>query len=239
MGSCHNTYWIRFPYGEQTYEQAVANTRTLFRAAQAAGVRRIVHVSITNPDPTSPFPYFRGKALLEEALRESGLSYAIIRPTVIFGREDILINNIAWLLRHFPLFPLFGSATYRLQPIYVEEMADLAVNVAQHSESLIIDAAGPDIFTFEELVRLIAYVLHRRVWLLHVSSGLAFGLAKLIEPFVGDVLITREEINGLMADLLVSSEPPTGGVHLADWLEQNADQVGRRYASELQRHYRS
>jgi len=234
----YNTYWVRFSHGSITYERAVENTKVLFKAAKEAGVRRIVHVSITNPAETSPLPYFKGKAILEQDLINSGLSYAIIRPTVIFGTEDILINNIAWLVRRFPIFPLFGSGQYRLQPIYVEDMADLVVQTGQQSDSLITDAAGPNVFSFEELVRLIASKLQRKVLIMHVNPTLAFYLAKLIESLVSDVLITRQEVEGLMANLLISQQPPTGHTHLATWLEQHADQVGKHYASELHRHYR-
>lgn len=234
----YNTYWIRFAHGSITYDKAVENTKILIAAAQEAGVRRIVHVSITNPTETSQLPYFSGKAILEKTILNSGLSYAIIRPTVIFGSEDILINNIAWLLRRFPIFPLFGSGNYRLQPIYVEDMADLVVQAGQQDENMLVDAVGPDVYTFEELVRLIANELHRKVALTHFNPGLAFFLAKLIEPVVGDVLITRDEVAGLMADLLISQKPPTGHTHLGDWLEQNVSSVGMKYASELGRHYR-
>ena len=235
----YNTYWIRFARGSVTFEKAVANTKILFEAAKEAGIGRVVHISITNPAETSRLPYFKGKAVLEQALINSGLSYSIIRPTVIFGTEDILINNIAWLLRHFPAFPIFGSGTYQLQPMYVEDMADLVVQVGQSKENGIIDAVGPDIFTFEELVRLIAAKLGRsNVLFPHVNPGLAFYLAKLIEPTLGDVLITQDEIKGLMANLLVSQNAPTGHRHLSQWLEQNAATVGKVYASELSRHYR-
>lgn len=234
----YNTYWIRFAHGTTTFENAVKNTTTLFRAAKEAGVQRIVHVSITNPAETSRLPYFQGKANLEQVLMQLDVSYAIVRPTVIFGTEDILINNIAWLLRHFPVFPLFGSGEYSLQPIYVEDMADLVVEIGQRSENVVLDAVGPDIFTFEQLVRLIAAKLQRSARLLHVRPGLVFALAQLIEPFIGDVLITRDEIAGLMANLLISQQTPTGHTHLSEWLEEHAQQVGMKYASELQRHYR-
>lgn len=234
----YNTYWIRFAHGSMTFDKAVERTKMLIRAAEEAGVRRIVHVSITNPAETSRLPYFRGKAILEQTLLQSTLSYAIIRPTVIFGDEDILINNIAWLLRRFPVFPLFGSGQYRLQPIYVEDMADIVVTAGQSNDNQVIDAVGPDIFTFEELVRLIARKLHRRVLITHVRPELAFSLAKLIEPVVGDVLITRDEVTGLMADLLISQHPPTGHTRLSNWLNKHAATVGKRYASELNRHYR-
>lgn len=233
----YNTYWIRFARGSVTFEMAVANTKILFEAAKEAGIGRVVHISITNPAETSLLPYFKGKAILEQALINSGLSYAIIRPTVIFGTEDILINNIAWLLRRFPVFPIFGSGTYQLQPMYVEDMADLVVQAGQSRENSIIDAVGPDIFTFEELVRLIAATLGRNVLFPHANPGLAFYMAKLIEPLLGDVLITKDEIRGLMADLLISQQTPTGRMRLSEWLEQNARTVGRDYASEIGRHY--
>ena len=234
----YNTYWIRFSHGTNTFEGAVKNTQTLIRAAVEAGMQRIVHVSITNPAATSRFPYFRGKAILEQDILDSGLSYTIVRPTVIFGDEDILINNIAWCLRHFPVFPVFGSGDYSLQPIYVEDMADLVVEGGQQRENSIIDAVGPDIYTFEQLVRLIMEKLHKRVILTHVNPRVALSLAKLIEPFLGDVLITREEVFGLMANLLISNQPPTGHTRLSDWLEEHSVSVGKKYASELARHYR-
>jgi uncharacterized protein YbjT (DUF2867 family) len=232
-----NTYWVRFAHGETTYERAVENTKILFKAAKDAGIERIVHVSITNPAETSRLPYFKGKAQLEQVLIDSGLDYAIIRPTVIFGDEDILINNIAWLLRHFPIFPVFGSGQYSLQPIYVEDMADLVVQASQQRDTMIIDAVGPDTYTYEELVRLIARTLKRNVPIIHANPRLAFFMAKLIEPLLGDVLITRDEVDGLMANLLISQQKPTGHTHLSEWLEQHAETVGKVYASELHRHY--
>ena len=142
-----NTYWVRFPHGGMTYDRAVENSKILIRCARQAGVRRFVHVSITNPSLDSRFHYFSGKARVEQALRESGLSYAILRPTVVFGDGGILIHNIAWLLRKFPVFALPGRGDCRLQPVYVEDVADLAVEAAAQSENETLDAAGPEIFT--------------------------------------------------------------------------------------------
>lgn len=234
----YNTYWVRFAHGTTTFDKAVENTITLVKAAEEAGVRRIVHVSITNPTEDSHLPYFRGKAMLEKVIQNSRLEHAIIRPTVIFGDEDILINNIAWLLRKFPIFPIFGSEQYSLQPIYVEDMAELVVQAGQRRENLLLDAVGPDIFRFEELVHLLAKILERRVIITHVSPRMGLTLARLIEPFIGDVLITRDEIAGLMAGLLVSQQPPTGTTRLEDWLRKHKGSVGKVYASELNRHYR-
>ncbi len=233
-----NTYWVRFSHGENTHERAVKNTKTLIRAAEQAGVKRIVHTSITNPSVDSNLPYFSGKAELEEAIKASSLGYAILRPTVLFGDEDILVNNIAWLLRSFPVFGLLGDGRYGLQPIFVEDYADLAVELSGHAENIITDAVGPDIFSFEEMVRLVATEIGCPARLMKMPPKLALWASQIIGAFVGDVVLTQDEVDGLMAGLLVSSEPPRGKTHLADWLRKNKNRVGMKYASEMKKHYR-
>lgn len=234
----YNTYWVRFEHGPVSFEKAVQNTLSLFRAAKEAGIRKVVHVSITNPSLDSPLPYFRGKALLERALAESGLSYAIIRPSVIFGREDILINNIAWLLRMFPVFAVPGDGQYRLQPVYAEDVAELAVNAGHQSADITVDAVGPETYDYEALVRLIADAIGRRVRIVRVPPALALMLSEMLGLIVRDVVLTRQEIGGLMADLLVSGGRPTGRTRFSEWLKEEATTLGIRYASELARHYR-
>ena len=234
----YNTYWVRFDHGSNTQTRAVENTRKLIHAAAMAGVQRIVHISITNPSVNSPLPYFRGKALNEQAVCESGLSYAILRPTVLFGAEDILINNIAWLLRHFPFFAQPGDGSYRLQPIFVDDLAELAVEAGSARENLLWDAVGPGIFSFEEMTRLIGKTIGCPKPVISVPANLALAASKIISAWVGDVVLTRDEVDGLMAGLLVSSEPARAKTHLANWLAANKDSVGRQYASELARHYR-
>ena len=233
----YNTYWIRYPHGQVSFDKAVENSKTLISAAEEAGIRRIVHISITNPSEGSPFPYFRGKALVEKAIIQSKLSYAIIRPTVVFGPEGILINNIAWLLRKFLTFAIPGSGDYRIQPVFVEDVAEIAVNAGHSNENTVVDAIGHEIYTFNELVRLIAKKIHSRVKVIHVSPMLALFVARLIGYAVKDVVITKDEIQGLMSNLLVSESSPTGQTRLSGWLEQNADRVGASYISDLQRHY--
>jgi uncharacterized protein YbjT (DUF2867 family) len=235
----YNTYWVRFPRGDVTFERAVANSETLIRAASDAGVRRIVHVSITNPSKDSPFEYFRGKARVEEMIRDSGLGYSIVRPTVIFGREDILINNIAYILRRLPVFGIPGSGSYRLRPVSVEDVAEICVRSGLGESDEVIDAVGPETFTFEQLVRLIAGALGRRTLILHVPPAAALTAATAIGRVVSDVVVTRDELEGLMAGLVTTEGPATGTRALTEWLAQNAAVVGRRYASEVSRHYRS
>jgi uncharacterized protein YbjT (DUF2867 family) len=234
----YNTYWIRFDQGGNTQPHAVTNTRILVGSARSAGVQRFVHISITNPSVSSPLPYFSDKALNEQAVIESGLSYAILRPTVLFGAEDILINNIAWLLRCFPFFGQIGDGQYRLQPVYVDDLAALAVEAGGQGTNLIWDAVGPDIFTFDELVRLVGQSIGHPRPILHLPPRMALSLAQFISFFVRDVILTPEEVDGLMAGLLVSSDPPRGAKRLADWLQENHLTVGVKYASELVRHFK-
>lgn len=230
-----NTYWVRFNHRLFKHADAVANTLALFRAAQRAGVRRIVHISITNPSEDSPLEYFRGKAQLETVLIESGMSYAILRPAVLFGKEDILINNIAWALRHLPVFGVFGDGQYKIQPIHVEDMADLAVKYGASLENAIINAIGPETYIYRELVATIARLIG--VWrpIVSVPPRIGYWTARLIGRLVGDVMITREEIEGLMANLLYVDAPPAGTTKLSEWVRTNASTLGRHYTSELAR----
>lgn len=233
----YNTYWVRFSHGKTTFDTAVRNTLTLFHAARDAGVQRIVHTSITNPALDSRLPYFHGKAVLERALMESGLSYAILRPTVIFGPEDILIHNIAWFLRKFPVFAVPGDGQYKLQPVYVEDFAGIAVNAGHGSENVILDAVGPETFTYDALVRLIAEAVGSRARIVRVPPPVALTFARILGCFVKDVVLTRDELDGLMAGLLVSGQPPLAPTRLTDWLHQNRASLGAAYVSELARHF--
>lgn len=233
-----NTYWVRFSRGDTSFGQAVANVQNLIRAAAEAGVERFVHISITQPSLDSPFSYFSGKAVMEKTLKESGLSYAILRPTVLFGKEDILINNIAWLLRRFPFFTVFGSGEYRVQPSYVGDVAELAVELAKTSTNVVCDAVGPETFSYRGLVRLIGDRVHSRAKIVHVGPTTGLLLGKVLSLMTRDVVITREEIGGLMADLLYSFAPPRCATSFSRWCEENAGSLGVRYASELKRHYK-
>jgi len=235
----YNTYWVRFPYRRVTYEEALANTRVLLGAAEDAGLRRIVHLSITNPSEESPHAYFRGKAIVEREIRASRLSHAILRPTVIFGTDDILINNIAWFLRRFPLFFVPGSGDYRLQPVFVDDVAELAVEAGEREDNTTIDAVGPETYTFEALVRRVAEQLGSRAKIIRANPRLALTLADIVGRIVRDAILTRDELEGLMANLLVSESEPTGRTSFSSWLEANSATVGKRYASELARHYRA
>lgn len=230
-----NTYWVRFNHRLFTHDEAVKNTKILFQAAKQAGVKRIVHVSITNPDLNSPLPYFRGKAELEETLKELGISYCILRPAVLFGKEDVLINNIAWSLRHLPVFGVFGAGDYKLQPLYVDDLAAAAVAKAGADTNEVVNAVGPETFTYRDLVERIraALGLHRPI--VGVPPGLGYWSCRLVGLLVRDVVITRDEIKGLLEGRLYVDAPPLGTTGLTEWIEEHRDALGREYTSELAR----
>jgi uncharacterized protein YbjT (DUF2867 family) len=232
-----NTYWVRFPHGGTNFEMAVRNSRTLIQAAKDVGIGRIVHVSIANPSLDSPLAYYKGKAEVEQAVIASGLAYTILRPTVIFGAEDILINNIAWFVRRFPVFGIPGDGRYGVRPIYVEDMARLLADGAEQQGNSVIDAVGPETFSFEELVRLIAERVGRSVRLIHLPAAMAYLSTLVTGWMVGDVVLTWEEYKGLMSNLLAPDGPATGQMRLSQWLAENSERVGRQYASEVTRHY--
>jgi uncharacterized protein YbjT (DUF2867 family) len=233
-----NTYWVRFSHGKVNFDRAVRNSLLLFDAARQARVKRIVHVSITNADVDVALPYFEGKKVVERALRASGSDFAIVRPTVVFGHDDVFINNIAWLLRTFPVFAVPGDGKYRIQPVAVDDVADLCVSAITDPSGNTVDAAGPETYSFEELVGLVREVIGSRSRLMRVPPRLALAAARVIGLVTRDVTLTRGELDGLMSELVVSSAGSPCTTSFADWLYTQSADLGRSYVSELQRNYR-
>jgi len=232
-----NTYWVRFTYGKCSFEKALENTKILFECAKKAEIKKIVHISVTNVSETDELPYYRGKALQEKALKESGVPYSIIRPTLVYGKEDILVNNMAWMLRVFPVFPIFGSGEYIVQPVFVEDLASIAVNIAKDSNSSIIDAIGAESFTFKDLIKLMATKMGINVRFIHVNPALGILAGKIIGLFVKDVVLTKDELQGLMLNKLCSNQIPNGKTLFSKWLNENRESIGNKYTSELNRHF--
>lgn len=232
-----NTYWVRFARGSFTHDDAVRNSLALIDAAAAAGVRRMVHVSIMHPDPMSPYTYHRGKAVVEQAVRGSGMQYAIVRPSVLFGGGDILINNIAWLLRHMHMFAVPGDGRYEVRPTHVEDLADLMVSLGESTDSAVRNAGGPETFTFGGLVRTIAKAIGARAIVAEMPTALVLPMITVVNRFTGDVTIHREELDALMGGLASCGGEPAGSRRLTDFLEQQGDTLGRRYVSEVGRNF--
>ncbi|HTD50135.1 MAG TPA: NAD(P)H-binding protein [Acidimicrobiia bacterium] len=233
----YNTYWVRFARERTDHERAVTNTRALFDAARRAGIQRVVHISITHPSVDSPFPYFRGKALVERALVETQLSHAILRPAILFGGEGVLINNIAWLLRHFPVFAIGGDGQYRVRGIHVDDLARICVQKAAERSDSVTDAVGPERPTFWELVDAIRQTVGSRAHLIRVPGAAVPVLSQLIGVGLRDVILTRDEYRALAAGLADTDGPATGTTALSDWLRTQRDSLGVDYANELRRHF--
>jgi NADH dehydrogenase len=233
-----NTYWVRFDHGDATFDAAVRNSGTLIEAAREAGVGRIVHVSIANPSADSPSRYYRGKAAVEELVRAAGVPYSIVRPTVIYGQGDVLVNNIAWILRHSPVFGIPGDGRYGIQPVYIDDYAELLAGAATSAGCVELDAVGPDVFEFRHLVRTVGRAVGARCLVLGVPPALALAGAGLFGLLVRDVVLTRSEVEELMAGVLVSRGPATCPTSFSSWLGGEAPALGRSWASELGRHFR-
>jgi NADH dehydrogenase len=234
----YNTYWVRFPRGEVDHAAAVANSRVLFGVARDAGVQRIVHVSIMHPSITSPYPYYRGKAEVERALAEAGVPHAVLRPAVLFGGDGVLINNIAWLLRRIPVFAVGGTGEYRIRPIHVDDLAQLCVEAGSSTSTYVIDAVGPERPTFYELARLIRDAIGSHSRIIRVPGELILVAARVLGWALRDTLLTPEEYRAMADGLADTDGPATGTTALSQWIVENKDTLGRRYAHEINRHFR-
>ena len=208
VGVLYNTYWVRFPRGRTTFDLAVENSKALFEAAESAGVDRVVHFSVANASTESGLPYFRGKGQVEDMLKSLSVPYAIIRSTLAFGAGDLLINNVAWALRRFPVFPVYGSGDYPVQPVYAEDLAAQAVEAGSQSKNSVADVAGPETFSFEALLRLLASAMGVRARFLHTPPSVGLALTGLVGLLMRDIALTRDEVDGLMAGLLTSGAAP-------------------------------
>lgn len=231
------TYWVRFDYGGVTFALALERIAALLAAARSAGVRRVVYLSVTNASEGSQLPYFRGKGMAERLVRESGLSYGILRPSLVFGDGDVLLNNIVWFLRRSPVFLLPDGGAYPVQPVAAQDVAAAALAAATGGDAQERDLVGPEVFTFGELVRLVRDAVRGSPLLAPAPGWLALAATRLAGLALGDVVLTRDELEGLRLGLLTSAAPPAGTTRFTDWLADAGRTVGRQYVSELRRHY--
>jgi nucleoside-diphosphate-sugar epimerase len=233
----YNTYWVRFAHKQIDHDRAVVNSRSLFQAAKRAGIQRIVHVSITNPSIESPYPYFWGKALVERALAESEVSFAVVRPAILFGGNGVLINNIAWLLRHLPIFAVGGRGDYRIRAIHIDDLAQLCLEKGSERHDSVTNAVGPERPTFQELVMLIRKAVGSRSAIVNVPGAAVPVLSRMLGLALHDVLLTRDEYWAMAAGLADSEGPPTGTTAISEWVSRSGDALGLSYAHEIKRHF--
>ena len=198
-----------------------------------------MHVSITHPSLDSPYPYFRGKAQVEQVLAQTGLSYAIARPAILFGGDGVLINNIAWLLRRLPVFAVGGRGEYRIRGIHVDDLARLCVALGTRNDTVTVDAVGPQTVTFRQLVDTVRAAVASHAVVLPVPGPVLNGLSSALGLLLRDTLLTRDEYQAMANGLADSDGPATGEIVLTDWVAKHGPELGRRYANELDRHFRS
>jgi NADH dehydrogenase len=234
----YNTYWVRFAHGQLNHDVAVQNNKILFAAAAAAGVQRIVHVSITNPSLSSPDSYFRGKAEVEQALAACGVPYAVARPAILFGGNGVLVNNIAWLLRRLPVFAIGGGGQYRIRGIHVDDLARLCADLGTRTDTVTLDAVGPESLTFREMVQAIKEAVRSRALIVPVPGAVIPLLAAGLNLLLRDTLLTAGEYHAMAAGLADSAAPATGTIAFTEWVQQHGQELGRRYANELDLHFR-
>ncbi len=227
----YNTYWVRFAKGR--IDQTI-----LFDAARKAGVQRIVHVSITHPSADSPYPYFRGKASVEHTLAQTGVSHAVLRPAILFGGDGVLVNNIAWLLRHVPVFAVGGGGNYRIRGIHVDDLARLCVEAGSATGNTTIDAVGPERPTFREMVHAIRRAVGSRSLVVSVPGMLVPPMSAVLGLALRDTLLTRDEYRAMADGLADTDGPATGQIAFSEWLASSKETLGRHYANELRRHFR-
>jgi NADH dehydrogenase len=166
-------------------------------------------------------------------------SYAIVRPAVLFGGDGVLLNNIAWLLRHLPVFAIGGRGDYRLRPIHVDDLAALCTDLGGQAGNVTVDAVGPESVTFRQLVETIKAAVGSRTVLMPAPGALIPLLAAGLNLALKDTLLTADEYASLAAGRADSAGPATGTTVLTDWIRAHGDELGRHYANELDRHFRT
>ncbi len=233
----YNTFWMRLG-DESGYLTAVRRSHQLIDAAQRAGVERIVQLSVVKASLDSPYPYFRGKAQVEEALRRTGLPVAVIRPALIFGGDAALVTNLAWLLRRMPVFAVPGDGSYRVRPVHVDDVAELCVTAGMGEPTerfTVTDAVGPERPTFLELVTTIRDAVGGRARIVKMPPKLVLPAAKALGVALRDDLLNRDELLSTIGGLADSDAPNTGTRAISEWIAEHAATLGQQRVNERAR----
>lgn len=195
---------------EAAFERVhVTLARQLAQACQAAGVRRLVHISALGADAQGPSVYQRSKAAGEAVLQAAGLDLTILRPSVIFGAQDRFLNLFARLQTVFPFMPLAGART-RFQPVWVEDVARAVVACLHnpHTVGQVIECAGPEVLTLAELVQLAGrFGSHQRP-VIPLPMVLGRLQAALMELAPGEPLMSRDNVDSMRVDNVASNTLP-------------------------------
>jgi len=196
--------------GRETFHSVhVKSAQRVAVQAHRAGVERFVHVSGIGADPASQSQYIRKRGEGELAVRAAFADALLIRPAVMFGPDDAFLTTILKLLRQFPIYPIFGRGLTKLQPAYVEDVAEAIGQVMQNAEtpSMIFEFGGPRVYYYEELLRAIARQAGLAPLLIPIPFAVWHALAWTSEMFPSP-LLTRNQVDLMQIDTVSSPEMP-------------------------------
>jgi NADH dehydrogenase len=225
--------------GTITFERLhVDGTRNLVAAAQTDGVRRFVHMSALGTRAQARSRYHQTKWEAEEIVRQSGLNYTILRPSLIYGPEDHFVNQFLSLSRWLPFLPVMGPGNCRMQPVGVEDVARCFVQALQkpESEGQVYEVCGPDPLTFMQILDAILKAADRRRLKVHIPMPLARLQAAVLEMVLGTFLgtpppLNRDQLLMLQEDNVGDSEP---AARLFELRQESFEGGIRRYANRKQ-----
>jgi len=181
----------------------------LARACAKGGVKRVIHVSALGAAPDAPSRYLRSKAAGEAALMNAPLDLVVLRPSVMFGERDHLMNRFAALQRVFPVIPLAGALA-RLQPVWVEDVAAAIIRSLElRRGGEIIECVGPAVYTLRELVELAGRWSGRPRRVVPLPDALGRLQALLLELLPGEPLMSRDNLDSLKVPAVASGHMPT------------------------------
>ena len=181
----------------------------LVKACDAAGQRRIIHISSLGADLNAPSMYQRSTARGEAVLFNSGLDVSVLRPSVIFGAEDKFLNTFASLQKMFPFIPLAGS-TAKFQPVWVDDVASAIVKCIADKSTIgqTYEACGPEVFTLKQLVQLAGQYSGNDKPVVGLPDGLARIQAALMELAPGEPIMSRDNLDAMKVDNIAGGKLP-------------------------------
>ncbi|MDR5737223.1 MULTISPECIES: complex I NDUFA9 subunit family protein [unclassified Caballeronia] len=193
------------PYGPEFARAHVELPRKIAAACEAKGVRRLIHMSAIGADAHGPSMYLRSKGDGEKLIRESGLDWTIFRSSVVFGPEDNLLNQFAFLQRIFPVIPL-ACADAQFQPVFVGDVAKAIVNVLDldAANRMTYELAGPGVYTLAELVRFAGATIGRRARIIKLPESLGRLQAMTLEMAPGEPVMSRDNLDSMKTPSIAS-----------------------------------
>jgi len=208
-----NAVSLYVEHGQETFHSVhVESAQRVADQALRAGVDRLIHISGIGADAASQSRYIRKRGEGELAVRAAFVEALFIRPAVMFGPDDAFLTTILKLLRQLPVYPMFGRGVTRLQPAYVEDVAEAIVRVMQRAQtpSTIFEFGGPRVYSYEELLRAVAHQAGLAPRLLPIPLAAWHALAWASEMFPSR-LLTRNQVELMQIDTVSSPDMPGFG----------------------------